>query len=98
MYKWGAKMIAKRQGLIVWFQQMKNVKHIKKFGHMVYVSKKLKYAMIYVHQEALDHTYKSLKELPFIKKVEPSYKPFVKTDFESKKPVKEKEYEYKMGI
>lgn len=91
-------MITKRQGLIVWFHQMKNVKHIKKFGHMVHVSKKLKYAVIYVNQEALDHTYELLIELPFVTKVEPSYKPYIKTEFESKKPIKEKEYEYKMGI
>lgn len=100
MKKRGAKMLVKRQGLIVWFHQMKHVKHIKKFGHMIHVSKKLKYAMIYVDQESIDHTYQSLMKLPFISKVEHSYKPFINTDFENKKATKEKEaeYEYKMGI
>ncbi|MGP4040414.1 YlbG family protein [Gracilibacillus sp. D59] len=94
-------MLVKRQGLIVWFHQMKHVKHIKKFGHMVHVSKKLKYAMLYVDQNKVDDTYQSLIKLPFITKVEPSYKPFIKTDYENKvfeKEEKEKEYDYKMGI
>ncbi|GAE91761.1 hypothetical cytosolic protein [Gracilibacillus boraciitolerans JCM 21714] len=91
-------MIVKRQGLIVWFNQMKHVKHIKKFGHMIHVSKKLKYAIIYVDQNQFDDTYQSLLKLPFITKVEPSYKPFIKTEFESKIVDKAKEYDYKMGI
>ncbi|QGH34407.1 DUF2129 domain-containing protein [Gracilibacillus salitolerans] len=93
-------MLVKRQGLIIWFHQMKHVKHIKKYGHMIHVSKKLKYAMIYVDQNKLNDTYHSLIKLPFVTKVEPSYKPFIKTDFESKVIDEEKEYEYdyKMGI
>ncbi|MDX8044910.1 DUF2129 domain-containing protein [Gracilibacillus sp. S3-1-1] len=92
-------MIEKRQGLIVWFHQMKHVKHIKKHGHLVHVSKKLKYAMIYVNQSDIDDTYQSLLKLPFITKVEYSYKPFINTNFENKSSdKKEKEYEYNMGI
>ncbi|SHM87471.1 YlbG family protein [Gracilibacillus kekensis] len=92
-------MIVKRQGLVVWFHQMKHVKHIKKFGHMVHVSKKLKYAMIYVNQDQMDDTYQKLIKLPFVTKIEPSYKPFIKTDYEQKVFDKEeKEYDYKMGI
>jgi len=33
-----------------------------------------------------------------VKKVEPSYKPFLKLEFENSKPDKAKEYDYKMGI
>lgn len=65
---------------------------------MIHVSKKLKYAIIYVDQNQFDDTYQSLLKLPFITKVEPSYKPFIKTEFESKIVDKAKEYDYKMGI
>ncbi|UOQ85470.1 YlbG family protein [Gracilibacillus salinarum] len=91
-------MITKRQGIIVWFHQMKHVKHLKRYGHMIHVSKKLKYAMIYVDQERFDDTYESLLKLSYVTKAEPSYKPYIKTDFESKVVDKEKEYDYKMGI
>ncbi|MFD1360230.1 YlbG family protein [Lentibacillus salinarum] len=91
-------MRAKRQGLIVWFQHMKNIKHIKRYGHLLYSSKKLKYAVIYVDQEAIQQIETKLLRLPFVTKVERSYKPFLRTDFENAKPDKAKEYDYKMGI
>lgn len=93
-------MRTKRQGLIVWFQHMKNLKQIKRYGHLIYTSKKLKYAVLYVDQaEVEDIEYKVMK-LSFVSKIERSYKPFVRTDYENSNPDKAKEYdyEYKMGI
>ncbi|PAV29893.1 hypothetical protein CIL05_08420 [Virgibacillus profundi] len=91
-------MRMKRQGLIIWFQHMKNIKQIKRYGHLIYASKKLKYAVIYVdHSELQDVEYKLLKH-SFISKVDRSYKPFVETNYENAKPDKAKQYDYKMGI
>ncbi|MYL33021.1 DUF2129 domain-containing protein [Pontibacillus yanchengensis] len=90
-------MFTNRQGLIIWFQHMKHVRHIKRYGHLVYVSKKLKYAMIYVNQDELEDTMNKLSRLNYISKVEPSYKPFIKTEYENSKPDKAKEYDYKYG-
>lgn len=91
-------MRTKRQGLIVWFQYMKNLKHIKRYGHFIYSSKKMKYAVIYVDQDAIDDIESKLLKLPFVSKVERSYKPFLRTNFENAKPDKAKQYDYKMGI
>ncbi|GAB2543101.1 YlbG family protein [Gracilibacillus alcaliphilus] len=91
-------MIVSRQGLVVWFHQMKHVKHIKKYGHMVHVSKKLKYAIIYVDQDKVDQTTTALHKLSFVTRVDPSYKPFIKTEFEEKVKIEDKELDYKMGI
>ncbi|QKY68940.1 YlbG family protein [Lentibacillus sp. CBA3610] len=91
-------MRPKRQGLIVWFQHMKNVRHIKRYGHLIYSSKKLKYAVIYVDQENLDSVESKLLKLPFVSKVDRSYKPFLQTDFENPQPDKAKQYDYKIGI
>ncbi|GGJ86857.1 UPF0298 protein [Lentibacillus kapialis] len=91
-------MRTKRQGLIVWFQHMKNIKHIKRYGHLIYSSKKLKYAVIYVDQEALDNIESKLLKLPFVSNVDRSFKPFVSSNFENAKPDKAKQYDYKMGI
>ncbi|WP_085992493.1 YlbG family protein [Oceanobacillus senegalensis] len=91
-------MRTERQGLVVWFHQMKNLKQIKRFGHLIYASKKLKYAIIYVNQVDIDHIKTRLLKLPFVSKVEKSYKPYIRTDFENAKPDKAKQYDYKMGI
>lgn len=88
----------KRQGLVIWFQHMKNVKQIKRYGHLIAVSRNLKYAVIYVDQETIDEKKSKLESLPFVSKVELSYKPAIRTEFENSKVDKEKDYEYKMGI
>ncbi|MBP1950630.1 YlbG family protein [Virgibacillus litoralis] len=91
-------MITKRQGLIVWFQHMKNIKQIKRYGHLIYTSRKLKYAVIYVDQAELETIVTKLLKLSFVSKIDRSYKPFVRTDYENAKPDKAKQYDYKMGI
>lgn len=91
-------MRTKRQGLIVWFQHMKNIRHIKRYGHLLYSSKKLKYAVIYVDQAILETVETKLLKLPFVSKVDRSYKPYLQTNFENAKPDKAKQYDYKMGI
>jgi|SRR5690625_7474453 len=88
----------KRQGIIVWFQHRRNLKHIKRFGNVVYISKNMRYAVVYVNQSEIGAKENELKKLPFISKVERSYKPFLKTDFENPRPDKAKMYDYKMGI
>ncbi|AXI08979.1 hypothetical protein CUC15_08635 [Oceanobacillus zhaokaii] len=93
-------MRTNRQGIIVWFQHTKNIKQIKRFGNLIYVSKKLKYAVIYVDQTEIDKIEYKLLKLPFVSKVDKSYKPFIKTDYENAKPdeAKQYDYDYKMGI
>ncbi|TMN23475.1 DUF2129 domain-containing protein [Lentibacillus cibarius] len=91
-------MRTKRQGLIVWFKHMKNIRHIKRYGHLIYTSKNLKYAVLYVDQDTLERTEAKLLKLPFVSKVERSQKPFIPTNFDNAKPDKAKQYDYKMGI
>jgi len=91
-------MHSKRQGLIIWFQHRKNIKHIRRYGNLMYVSRKMRYAVLYVNRDDIDSIEENLLKLPFISKVERSYKPFLKTDFENALPDKAKMYDYKMGI
>lgn len=88
----------KRQAIIVWFQHMKNVKQLKRYGHLISVSRKMRYAVIYVDQTDVEEKILKLERLPFVSKVEESYKPFIRTTYESKNLQKSKEYEYEMGI
>ncbi|WP_284140921.1 MULTISPECIES: DUF2129 domain-containing protein [unclassified Virgibacillus] len=87
-----------RQGLVVWFQHMKNIRQLKKYGHLLYASKRLKYAVIYVDQDELENVETKILKHSFVSRIDRSYKPFVNTMFENAKPDKAKQYDYKMGI
>lgn len=91
-------MFTKRQGLIVWLYNLKNTKMLRRFGNVHFVSKRMKYAVLYCNQSELNALSEKLESLPFVKKVEPSYKPFLKTEFENAKPDKAKEYDYRIGL
>lgn len=91
-------MRVKRQGIIIWYQHRRNIKQIKRYGHLIYTSNKLKYAVLYVDQEGIEDVEKRLKKLSFVKKVMLSHKPFIRTDYENLKSDKEKKYDYNMGI
>jgi len=90
--------IKRRQGIIVWYQHRRNLKHIKRFGNVIYNSKKMRYAVVYVNQSEVEEKEEALNRLPFISKVERSQKPFLKMDFENARPDQAKVYDYKMGI
>ena len=94
----GNVMLSQRQGLIVWLSSIKQAKMLRKFGNVHYVSKRLKYVVLYCNQKEIEELTGKLKSFSFVKKVEPSYKPFLKIEFENSKPDKAKEYDYKMGI
>ncbi|MGM9986628.1 MAG: YlbG family protein [Bacillaceae bacterium] len=87
----------KRQGIVVYLQTVKYVKMIRKFGNIHYVSKRLKYVVMYVDGEQCEEIIAKLNKMNFVKKVELSYKADLKTEFESKSD-KAKEYDYKMEL
>lgn len=91
-------MLGQRQGIIVWLYTLKQAKMLRKFGNIHYVSKRLKYVVLYCDLVEVEGIMEKLNSYSFVKKVEPSYKPFLKVEFENKKPDKAKEYDYKMGI
>lgn len=91
-------MLVARQGIIVYLHTLKQVKMLRRFGNIHYVSKKLKYVVLYTNMDDVEAIVEKLNSYSFVKKVEISYKPFIKTDYENSKPDKAKEYDYKMGI
>ncbi|MBP3041915.1 DUF2129 domain-containing protein, partial [Bacillaceae bacterium Marseille-Q3522] len=44
-------MLEQRQGIIVWLFSMKHVKMLRRFGNIHYVSKFLKYVVLYCNQK-----------------------------------------------
>lgn len=90
--------LSERQGIIVWLHSLKQVKALRKFGNIHYVSKRLKYVVIYCDRENVEPTINRLRKYSYVKKIEQSYRPFLKTEFENIIPDKAKEYDYKIGI
>ncbi len=91
-------MLGQRQGIIVWLYSLKQAKLLRKFGNVHFVSKRLKYVVLYCDLEDTETIMEKIQSLSFVKKVEPSFKPFLKTEYENSKPDKAKEYDYRMGI
>ncbi|WP_077211411.1 YlbG family protein [Bacillus dakarensis] len=91
-------MLGQRQGIIVWLYSLKQAKMLRKFGNVHYVSKRLKYVVLYCNLEDTERLMEKIQSYSFVKKVEPSFKPFLKMEFENSKPDKAKEYDYRMGI
>lgn len=87
-----------RQGLIVYVHQLKHAKSLRKYGHVHYISRKLKYVVMYCDREEIESTKTKIQRLPFVKDVVESFRPFLKTEFENAKPDKAKEYDYKVGL
>lgn len=76
-------MITERAGLIVWLNDLKPAKNLERFGSLHYISKKMQYAVLYTHAEKLEETIRNLGRLPYVKKVERSYRNEIKTEYDS---------------
>lgn len=79
-------LIIERTGLIVWVNHTKQLKSLEKKGTIHYVSKRLKYVVIYVNSNRLDSSIKQIQQLPFVKKVERSYRGEIKTEYTKQLP------------
>jgi uncharacterized protein YlbG (UPF0298 family) len=90
-------MVEKRQGIAVWLHSLKHIKMLRKFGNVHYVSKRLKYVVLYCEMDLVEQNVQKLSSYSFVKHAEPSYKPHLKLEFESKVD-KAKEYDYKIGL
>ena len=93
-------MLSQRQGLIVWLKTLKKASQLKRYGNVHYVSKRLKYAVLYCDMRNRDRIIKKLESLPFVKRVELSYRPYLRTEFNDKslEEKKEIEYDYRIGL
>ena len=87
-----------RQGLIVYVNQLKHAKSLRKYGHVHFISKRLKYVVMYCNRDEIETVINKVQRLPFVKDVVESFRPFVKTEYENSKPDKAKEYDYKVGL
>lgn len=76
-------MMIERSGLIIWVNDIKAARNLERFGSLHYISKKMNYAVLYIHASKVDETTRNLLKLPYVKKVEKSYRNEIKTEYSS---------------
>ncbi|SDN24426.1 YlbG family protein [Alkalicoccus daliensis] len=91
-------MVTERVGLAVYIQSLKQVKQLKRFGHVHYASKKMKYVILYCDLDKSEDVMNKLQRLSFVKKVSLSMRPWIKTEYQGLVPDREKKDDYKMGL
>lgn len=61
--------ITQRQSIIVYLQHLKQSKQLRRYGSIQYISRKMKYAVLYLNKSDIDETVIKLEQLKFVKKV-----------------------------
>lgn len=61
--------IQSRTSLVVYVSSLRQVRQLKRYGHLEYVSKRMRYAIIYVNEEDAKETIGRLKQLRFVKRI-----------------------------
>ncbi|GGH74413.1 uncharacterized protein YlbG (UPF0298 family) [Pullulanibacillus pueri] len=86
-------MVTERTGMIVWLYHIKHVKTLRKYGNIHYVSKALKYAVLYCDAEESDLIIQRLKKQKFTKRVDLSYLQEIRTHYKKKTETKPEDEE-----
>ncbi|MCF1684915.1 YlbG family protein [Tetragenococcus halophilus] len=76
--------IQKRRGLIVWVYSLKQLKNLRRYGFVHYVSNKMKYVVLYINEENIQKTIDKLHRLHFVRDVDISYRPDIDMSFGEK--------------
>ncbi len=66
-----------RIGLVVYVQSLKQVKALRRYANLYYVSKREKYAFLYTDLEGHETIVETISSLPFVESVVRSERPFI---------------------
>ena len=80
----GEFVFQKRRGLIVWVYSLKQLKNLRRFGLIHFVSHKMKYVVLYVNEENVDEVIQKVNRLHFVRRVEMSFRPDIEMNFADK--------------
>ncbi|MCT4783737.1 MULTISPECIES: YlbG family protein [Exiguobacterium] len=73
-----------RIGLVVYVQSLKQVKVLRRYANLYYVSKREKYAFLYTDLEGHETVIEQMQALPFVENVIRSERPFIAETYEPK--------------
>ncbi|MDP5273338.1 YlbG family protein [Chengkuizengella axinellae] len=85
-------MFTGRTGLIIWVKHIKALRLVERYGTIHYVSKKMKYVVLYVNETKVEQTIAQLNKLNFVINIERSYRREIKTDYDTNVPDKTRFY------
>ncbi|EFM12935.1 Uncharacterized protein family UPF0298 [Paenibacillus curdlanolyticus YK9] len=85
-------MIADRTGYIIWVSDLKAARSLDKYGTVHYMSRKMHYVVFYVDTDRAEDTARNVARLPFVKKIERSYRNELKTEYTKNVPDKSRFY------
>ncbi|TGB00187.1 DUF2129 domain-containing protein [Sporolactobacillus shoreae] len=81
--------IQKRDGLVIWLYNTKYLRVLRRYGYVHYVSKRMKYAVMYCDHASTDSVLSQLAKLRFVKRVDPSHLQEVRTTYDKGKSERE---------
>lgn len=87
-------LIKERKALIVWVTDPKAARNLDRFGSLHYISKRMKYAVLYIDAAKEEEVKTQLSRLHYVKQIEPSFRGEIKTEYEGKLPDKTRFYSY----
>ncbi|MBM6954247.1 YlbG family protein [Limosilactobacillus coleohominis] len=64
--------MTERQGLIVYINNFHVLRRLRRYGHIVYVSKRMRYVVLYVNRSLVEELKKKLEKLHSVTSVKPS--------------------------
>ncbi|WP_125572764.1 YlbG family protein [Levilactobacillus huananensis] len=73
--------IQPRQSLIVYTYSLKQTRQLKRYGTVMYVSKKMRYVVLYVNRDQVASLTDQLSHLRFVKRVVASHRPEINETF-----------------
>ena len=72
--------IQKRRGLIVWVYSLRQLKNLRRFGFVHYVSRKMKYVVMYLNEEDYEMKKNKIEQFHFVPDVEMNFAEKIGTD------------------
>ncbi len=73
-----------RIGFVVYVKSMKQVKALRRYASLYFVSRREKYAFLYTDLENHEDVLNQVRELPFVESVVRSERPFIAETYEPK--------------
>lgn len=83
-----------RTGLIVWVSDARAARGLDKYGFLHYISRKMRYAVLYVDARRCEEITANLKRLPYVKRIERSLRGEIRTEYNVNVPDKTRFYTY----
>ena len=81
-----------RVGYVVWVSDHRQARNLEKYGTVHYISRRMHYAVVYVDADRADDTIRNIERLPYVRKIERSYRGEIRTEYSKNVPDKTRPY------